>query len=266
MQPQEREAELTRVRASYAARDASPKASWEWSPLNPAAVSVRHQREMALIRLIREAHLELSSLRVADFGCGGGEFASWLVSLGVDPEGVFGVDLSEERVAAAAERVPGARFVAASADTTDLPDASVDIACQLTLMSSVHDASMRAAIAAEMDRVVVPGGHILWFDVRPLGLVLRSIVFARRLVWWLLRGVRSGAAFPHDDGALVMLSRSDIAALFPGYAVAGGPACVSREAIRVRGRFSQLIAAKLDLFPSLRANLALLLTKPRGDR
>ncbi|HEY3316907.1 MAG TPA: class I SAM-dependent methyltransferase [Coriobacteriia bacterium] len=266
--PQEaREAELARARASYAARDADARGGWEWSPLNPAAVAVRQQRELAFLRLFGARGIaDPAALRVADFGCGGGQFLRWLEELGAEESRLFGVDLSEPRIALARERQPRATLVTGSADSTGLPDASCDLVAQLTLLSSVHDSALRSAIAAEMDRVLAPGGHVLWFDVRPPTVSVRAFILLRRLGWWLLRGVWRRAPFPRDDGALVYLGRAEVADLFPGYRVDGGPACVSREVVRVRGRGTALLAALADLLPPLRADLALLLTKPGGER
>jgi SAM-dependent methyltransferase len=57
-----------------------------------------------------------------------------------------------------------ARLALASADSLPFVDDRFDVVCQLTMMSSVLDPGMRGCIAAEMLRVLRPGGLVLWYD------------------------------------------------------------------------------------------------------
>jgi ubiquinone/menaquinone biosynthesis C-methylase UbiE len=47
-----------------------------------------------------------------------------------------------------------------------LPDHSIDMACAFTLFSSIPTAAGRRATAAEIVRVLVPGGLVAWYDLR----------------------------------------------------------------------------------------------------
>ncbi len=44
------------------------------------------------------------------------------------------------------------------------PDASFDLVMQFTLFTSILNDEVKRAIAAEMVRVLAPGGRILWYD------------------------------------------------------------------------------------------------------
>src|SRR5664280_1518067 len=45
-------------------------------------------------------------------------------------------------------------------------DSSVDVVCQLTMMTSILDSEVRRRVASEMLRVLKPEGLILWYDTR----------------------------------------------------------------------------------------------------
>ncbi len=261
------ERELERAAEFYETRDSGTAARDTWSPLHTDASYIAWQQRTAFLRLLRRAGItSLEALTIADFGCGEGGWLLWLASLGLDQRNAFGVDLSQTRVEAARAKLPLARFDAGSAHSVDLPDASRDMVSQNTLFSSVHDAQLRAAIAAEMDRVLKPGGVVLWCDIRPAGLPYRAYLALMRFAWALLKGMwtQGPSAFrkPAMADYLVPFSEAEVSALFPGYRAMGEPVCLPMSLVRVRGRGSALLAAVLDLVPGFRTNLAMLLVKP----
>lgn len=69
-----------------------------------------------LLRRLRAAGIERGL--VVDLGCGGGILAAELLAAGYD---VLGVDLSEDALAIARERAPGARLVQGSIADVELP-------------------------------------------------------------------------------------------------------------------------------------------------
>ena len=179
---------------------------------------------------------------------------------------MYGIDVSPARIEAARRTLPGVALAAGSADKTGLPDASRDLVCQMTLFSSVHDRHLRQAIAREMDRVLAPGGLLMWFDVRSPTRMVRAITSLRR---GALRVACGRSALTRDASSysdLVVLSASDVATLFPYYSAVGKAACVSRAVVDVGGRIGTALASIADLLPPLRSNLLLLLTKPEGYR
>jgi ubiquinone/menaquinone biosynthesis C-methylase UbiE len=118
-------------------------------------------------RLLQSAGwIPLGDRTAIEFGSGTGSELAWLLELGAQPSQLAGIDLLEHRVAAARTRYPGIDFRAGNAEHVDFPDASFDLAMAITIFSSILDRSMAANVAAQITRVLKPGGGLLWYDVR----------------------------------------------------------------------------------------------------
>ena len=70
------------------------------------------------------------------------------------------------KAARARLRHPRLRFEAGNAEALALPDGAFDLACCFTVFTSIHDAGMASRVAAELDRVLAPGGAVVWYDFR----------------------------------------------------------------------------------------------------
>lgn len=141
--------------------------SYAWHPRNPVSLAYRQAQERALIRLLDNAGLALETADVLDVGCGGGGLLRTLASLGADPARLHGLDLMPERVAQARALCPPAvTLQAGNAARLPYGDGRFDLVCQFTVFSSIFDPALRRQVAAEMQRVLRPGGHILWYDLR----------------------------------------------------------------------------------------------------
>ena len=110
--------------------------------------------------------LPLGGRRVLDVGCGGGGELARLVELGAEPSALAGIELLPERVAAARERFPELDIRAGNAENIDWPSASFDLVLAFTVFSSILDNVMARNVAAEISRVLKPGGVLLWYDFR----------------------------------------------------------------------------------------------------
>lgn len=94
--------------------------------------------------------------RVLDVGCGPGALTGVLVDL-VGPASVAACDPSEPFVAACAERHPGIDVRQAGAEHLPWPDRAFDAVLAQLVLNFVSD---RTAAAAEMSRVLRPGGTV----------------------------------------------------------------------------------------------------------
>ena len=155
--------EMDRIRNHYRERDASPALTGFWTLRNPVALHLAQERERVVLNVLTEATIDLAQSRVLDVGCGMGQELVNLVRWGAATTELFGIDLMHERLAIAQRGAPAA-LVQAGADAMPFPDASFDVVCQNVVFSSIIDRTVRRAAAAEMLRVLKPGGWLLWYD------------------------------------------------------------------------------------------------------
>lgn len=154
--------EEQRIRSVYAARTDAARYSW----FSRGQQLMLHGAARALLDALGRAGVSrLDETRVLEVGCGSGHWLRELVQWGVRPDHLVGIDLIDERLSAARARcAPHVQLAAASAAALPFADGAFDIVLQSTVLTSVLDASIRARIAAEMMRVLRPGGLVLWYD------------------------------------------------------------------------------------------------------
>ena len=170
MDPAAHEAE--RIRAEYRRRDAAGgPGSSPW--LDPVYRVALQELEWTLLDLVRRAGVPLAGARALEVGCGSGYFLSRLLDYGAAE--AAGIDLVEERIAVARQRYPRLELVAGDATSLPWPDESFGVVTQFTCLSSVLDPAVRGAIAAEMWRVLAPGGAVVSYDVRPPSWPVRAL-------------------------------------------------------------------------------------------
>ena len=161
--------ELDRIRQLYDTtfRPDLRDRSNPWHPRNPVGFHYRQAQERAMVRLLNDLAVDLERLEILDVGCGTGSQLRFLGSLGARAQALHGVDLMPGRIERAREAGPaGLDLRVGSADQLPWPDASFDLVSQFTVFSSILDAGLRGRVAREMVRVLRPGGHVLWYDVR----------------------------------------------------------------------------------------------------
>jgi len=117
--------------------------------------------EGPLDRALLEAFVELVAGGpvgpVADVGCGPGRVAAFLAARGVE---VVGIDPSTAMLAVARRAHPGLRFEEGTLADLPVPDAS--LAGAVCWYSVIHaPPGHLGEVAAELARVLAPGGHLL---------------------------------------------------------------------------------------------------------
>lgn len=158
--------EQARIARVYAERARRLPAGY-YSPFHPGNLYLNQGRERTMLRLLAEAGLsDLSGLRILDLGCGHGLDLRRMLDLGASPENLFGVDLLPERLERARELAPHLNFQVADGQQLPFEDDSFDLVMQATVFSSIVDPDVRFQVAREIDRVLKPGGHLLWYDMR----------------------------------------------------------------------------------------------------
>jgi ubiquinone/menaquinone biosynthesis C-methylase UbiE len=193
----------------------------------------RFERDV-LAALARHRLTDLGGYRVLDVGCGDAGFLRRLVSWGADPTKLAGVDLLEDRVAAARRIAPCLDVRQADASALPFDDASFDLVFQLTVFTSILDDAMRQAVAREMARVLRPGGHVVSYDFR----VARD-----------RRNTRP-------------LRAAELIALFPGFTADARRVTLVPPLARALAGRSWILCELLEAIPLLRTHELVVLGKP----
>jgi len=157
--------EVLRIRAAYARRNnAVPRDRYSFFKEENLLSHVELLRE--ILRLLRRSrHAGLEQMKILDVGCGRGFWLRQFIQWGAKPENLFGVDVLEERIQAGKELCPsGVKLELADASDLDFENNTFDLILQFTVFTSILNQQMKQEVAAEMSRVLKPGGAILWYD------------------------------------------------------------------------------------------------------
>jgi ubiquinone/menaquinone biosynthesis C-methylase UbiE len=235
--PGSEQRELERIRRMYAGRSARGR-DRRYDAYSAAAVLALHQRERILLaKLGATCDKELHDLDVLEVGCGSGGDLVRLVGHDADPARIHGVDLREDAIAAARQRIPSAELLVANGAQLPYTDRSMDVVLQFTMLSSILDASLRTRVAAEMARVVRPTGVIVSYDfcVNPVN-----------------RGTHG-------------LSRRELRRLFASHEVELRSVTLAPPIARLLAPRSYHLAAALQAVPVLCTHVLAFITAPPGD-
>lgn len=204
-----------------------------YSPFNPSHLFAVQCRERVALRLLAEAGVtDLAPLRILDVGCGDGNELARLSAYGARRSALFGVELDHAR---AVRAETGAASGIVQGDATALPyrAGTFDLALQCTMFSSIPTAEQRTSAAAEILRVLKPGGSLLWHD------------------FWINPVNRRTHA----------LGRREIRALFPGCHIRFRLSTLAPPLARRLAGWAWVVAACLESLPWLRTHYVALVTK-----
>lgn len=156
--------ELQRLRRAYTHR-VSTISPERYSRLNPGHLFGLHEREATMASMLRADNLtSLAGLRILDVGCGRGATLRQYLEYNATLSKMWGIDLFPTFVDQTRSTSPGLQIVCGTASDLPFPDYSFDLVSQFMLFTSVLDLRMRRQMAEEIDRVLAPGGRLLWYD------------------------------------------------------------------------------------------------------
>lgn len=229
----ERNEDLGEIRATYVRYERDGRARL-WDRGNAGYHRLGTERDAALDALIPSSANARDDARLLDVGCGTGQLAVRLHATqpAID---VVGIDLLPQRIEVATIDAPWATFRVGSADHLPNDDGSFDIAAAVTLFSSLPSQPLEMAVAREIDRVVRPGGWLIWYDIR------------YRNPW-----------NPGVHG----ISRRRLHELFPGWPAELRSFSLLPPIARRLGRSTPITYPALEALPPLRSHLIGRLRKP----
>jgi SAM-dependent methyltransferase len=232
----EAHSEVERLKAVY--REYRER-GWEktrWSATNRGNAAIQREREQTLKRLLNGAGFyPLARRRLLEVGCGTGQTLADFQALGARPENLVGADLLAERIRQAKADFPEIHFEEANAEALPFANASFDLATVFTLFTSILDPHMTRNASREIDRVLRPGGAVVWYDFR-----------------------MNNPFNPHVRG----IGREEILRLFPDYDARLLTITLLPPLARRLGVLTGLLYPCLASLPFLRSHYLGLLVKP----
>jgi ubiquinone/menaquinone biosynthesis C-methylase UbiE len=132
---------------------------------NPGVLFQNLAFEKSIVEALRTIRLD-KTWKILDVGCGAGFSMLRLLSYGLEPDRLHGIDIAEGRVARGRKRQPALNFTLGDATAMEFATGSFDLAMESTMFVQITDEVMASGIAKEMVRVVKPGGYIMLTDWR----------------------------------------------------------------------------------------------------
>jgi ubiquinone/menaquinone biosynthesis C-methylase UbiE len=208
----------------------------KWAVTNRGNQAIRQERERKLEQLLQcTGFFPLGNRRILDVGCGTGETLAGFEAWGARPENLFGVDLLSERIRRAKENFPDITFQEANAEALPFGNGFFDLVALFTVFTSIRDPQMARNVSREINRILRPGGAVVWYDFRINNPLNRHV-----------RGI----------------SRQGVITLFPGYDARLRSITVLPPLARRAGRLTGLLYPWFAGVPFLRSHYAGVLVKP----
>lgn len=113
---------------------------------------VSERQSAVILNWIRS--LGRDDLKILDLGCGAGWMSDRLQPFG----DVTGIDLADEVIERARQRLPQVRFMSGDVFALDLPEQAFDVVVSLEVLSHVRD---QPALVGRVARLLKPGGHFM---------------------------------------------------------------------------------------------------------
>jgi ubiquinone/menaquinone biosynthesis C-methylase UbiE len=159
-------AERRRIHHAYSLRGALDGLYFGMQdPAHGLRLEQRYRHSQAL--LARAGFGSLQQKRILDLGCGDGHMLLELLQWGASPDHLAGIDLRPGVLEEAKARLPPTLDLRQGCATAlPWPDATFDLLCLHTVLSSILDSTMRRRVAAEASRVLTADGALLWYDTR----------------------------------------------------------------------------------------------------
>ncbi len=208
-----------------------------YAPWQPAeAFMLAGRRRLAAGMLRRAGVFPEAETPCLEVGYGRLGWLGDLISWGVREPGLAGIELDPARAAEARRRLPAADLRVGDAGDLPWADGTFQLVVASTVFTSVLDGDLRRLLAAEIGRVLRPGGALLWYDFRADNPRNRNV-----------RGI----------------SRRQLRALFPELAGEVRSATLAPPLARFLAPRSHWLATTFEILPFLRTHLVAVLVK--GD-
>jgi SAM-dependent methyltransferase len=135
-----------------------------WGGLSVEDVLLRTAQQRAFVELLSPVWKDLAGLSILDVGCGAARWLRWYLELGAEAPRLRGVDVSDARFAEARALNPAIELQVIDGEHLPFDDGSFDLVTQWVCFMCIPTEAWRHRMAAEIRRVLRPGGHVFWWD------------------------------------------------------------------------------------------------------
>ncbi len=207
-----------------------------YAPWQPAELFIRAERRRRAAGLLHRAGVFPSAMTPClEVGYGRLGWLGDLISWGVRETSLAGIELDKVRAAQAQAALPAADLRIGDASALPWADGHFPLVVTSTVFTSVLDLELRRRLANEIQRVMVPGGALLWYDFR-------------------VNNPRN----PNVRG----IGRKELEALFPTLSGSVRTLTLAPPLLRRIVPWSHLLATLLEAIAPLRTHLLAVLLKP----
>lgn len=156
-----------------------------YSFFNPEVLLAAQERQRVIMHVFSRmlGWRDFNGRKLIEVGCGGGGNLLEFLRLGFLPGNVAGIELLDERAAAARNVLPSSvNIQMGDASVVDVGIGTQDVVYQSVVFSSLLDDRFQEALARRMWDWVKPGGGVLWYDFiynNPANLDVRGVPVKR---------------------------------------------------------------------------------------
>jgi len=258
------EKELERIKEEYARRDSTGQLNI-YSYQNPAFAFHMKERERTILKMLKKENINLPNCDVLEVGCGTGHILQRFLEFGSKTS--TGIDLMQNRIEEGQKSYPRVKLLQGDASHLPFENGQFDLVMQFMCLSSVLDSNMRKQIANEMWRVLKPGGHILFYDMRPAsymhGRVFKLIGLCRGILKKLRRAaaeIKKENTQTERDTPIHLFDIKEIKDLFPEGFLRCQSASLDFKLASLAGK-SYFLANILSCLPFLRTHYLVMIRK-----
>ncbi|MCL4513176.1 MAG: class I SAM-dependent methyltransferase [Candidatus Eremiobacteraeota bacterium] len=161
--------EAERIQSVYSYYDSTQKVQIRRDQNNRGNQFMHKERIKAIVFLLNSyGWLPFpKSFKILDIGCGNGGFlGEFCIKQGAEPSQLYGIDLLPNRIEQARKNYPEINWICGNSEKLKFDSSTFDLIAASDLFSSILDNGMATQLASEINRVLKPGGAVLWYDFR----------------------------------------------------------------------------------------------------